>query len=117
MIKSIGDFRVAFRLCFKASPSAKPFIWKLVLFTHKFWFPYERLCTWTCFENRGERQLGNHLLKCDPIVPERGEVGGHWWGAGDTGPSKNYYWLFFVFFSIATTQERKRVFSTPSVVQ
>ena len=31
----IGDFRVAFRLCFKASPSAKPFIWKLVLFTCK----------------------------------------------------------------------------------
>ena len=23
-----GDIRVAFRLCFKASPSAKPFIWK-----------------------------------------------------------------------------------------
>ena len=31
----IGDVRVAFRLCFKASPSAKPFIWKLVLFTFK----------------------------------------------------------------------------------
>ena len=53
-----------------------------------------------------------------PIMPERGEVGGHWWGAGgDTGPSKTYYWLFFVFFSIATTQERKCAFSTPSVVQ
>ena len=36
----IGDFRVAFRLCFKAIPSAKPFIQKLVLFTHKFWFIY-----------------------------------------------------------------------------
>ena len=36
----IGDFRVAFRLCFKASPSAKPFIWKSVLFTCKFWFIY-----------------------------------------------------------------------------
>ena len=36
----IGDFRVAFRLCFKVSPSVKPFIWKLVLFTHKFWFIY-----------------------------------------------------------------------------
>ena len=34
----IGDFRVAFHLCFKASPSAKPFIIKLVLFTPKFWF-------------------------------------------------------------------------------
>ena len=31
---SIGDFRVAFHLCFKASPSVKPFIWKLVLFTY-----------------------------------------------------------------------------------
>ena len=29
----IDDFLVAFRLCLKASPSAKPFIWKLVLFT------------------------------------------------------------------------------------
>ena len=37
----IGDFRVVFRLCFKASPSAKPYIWKLfVLFTRKFWFIY-----------------------------------------------------------------------------
>ena len=26
----LGDFRVAFPLCFKASPSAKPFIWKVV---------------------------------------------------------------------------------------
>ena len=34
----IGDFRVVFRLCFKVSPSAKPSIWKLVLFTCKFWF-------------------------------------------------------------------------------
>ena len=31
----IGDFRVAFCLCFKASPSVKPFIWKLVLLTCK----------------------------------------------------------------------------------
>ena len=37
---SIGDFPVAFRLCFKASPCAKPFIWKLVLFTCKSWFIY-----------------------------------------------------------------------------
>ena len=35
---SIGDFRVAFRLCFKASASAKAFVWKLVLFTRTFWF-------------------------------------------------------------------------------
>ena len=39
-------------LCFKASPSAKPFTWKLVLFTRKFHL----------FWNRGERQLGNRLL-------------------------------------------------------
>ena len=38
---TIGDFQVAFCLCFKASPSAKPFIWKLVLFTWKF-------CSFTC---------------------------------------------------------------------
>ena len=30
---TIGDFRVAFRLCFKASSGAKHFLWKLVLFT------------------------------------------------------------------------------------
>ena len=30
-----GNFRVAFRLCFKASPGAKTLIWKLVLFTCK----------------------------------------------------------------------------------
>ena len=29
MVYLLGDFRVAFRLCFKASPSAKPLIWKL----------------------------------------------------------------------------------------
>ena len=38
----IGDFRVAFRLCFKASPSAKPFIWKLVKFTCK----WTTVCVW-----------------------------------------------------------------------
>ena len=32
----IGNFRVSFRLRFKARPSAKPFVWKLVLFTRKF---------------------------------------------------------------------------------
>ena len=37
---SIGDFRVAFCLCFKVRPSAKPFTWKLVLFRCKFWFIY-----------------------------------------------------------------------------
>ena len=38
--KRIGHFQVAFHICFKVSPSAKPFIWKLVLFTHKFCFIY-----------------------------------------------------------------------------
>ena len=42
IVKAIGNFQVAFRLCFKASPSAKPFIWKLVLFTCRFWF----ICMW-----------------------------------------------------------------------
>ena len=51
----IGAFRVAFHLCFKASPSAKPFNWKLVLFTCKLWFIHklisiERLHTRTHFE-------------------------------------------------------------------
>ena len=43
----IGDFRVSFRLCFKARPSAKPFIWKLVLFTCK----WTKMCMWIklCF--------------------------------------------------------------------
>ena len=59
-----GDVRVAFRLCLKASPSAKPFIRKLVLFTRKFWFilPVNK----TDFHMKGfalglacERQLGN----------------------------------------------------------
>ena len=40
---TIGDFRVAFCLCFKVSPCAKPFIWKFVLFTRKFWFIYMRI--------------------------------------------------------------------------
>ena len=46
-----GDFRVAFCLCFKASPSVKPFIRKLVLFLCKWTkIPYERLRTRTRFE-------------------------------------------------------------------
>ena len=39
---TIGDFWVTFCLCFKASPSAKPFIWKLVLFTCK----WTKICVW-----------------------------------------------------------------------
>ena len=33
-----GNRRVAFRLCFKARPGAKLFIWKVVLFTRKWSF-------------------------------------------------------------------------------
>ena len=60
----IGNFWVAFRLCFKASPSAKLFIWKLVLFTCKFWFIFmwiKLISIWKAW-NRGERQLGHHLV-------------------------------------------------------
>ena len=65
----IGDFRVAFRLCFKASPCEKPFIWKLVLFTCK----WTKICVWIklisiwkashldSLWNRGKMQLGNRL--------------------------------------------------------
>ena len=65
----IGKFWVAFHLCFKASPSAKPFIWKLVLFTCK----WTKMCVWIkliyiwkashwdSFWHRGGRQLGNCL--------------------------------------------------------
>ena len=72
---TIGDFRVVFRLCFKASPSAKPFIWKLVLFTCK----WTKICVqiklisirkalhYDSLWNRGEMQLGNCLL---PFIPE-----------------------------------------------
>ena len=64
-VEKIALFRVAFRLCFKARPSAKPFIWKLVLFTCKWiktcmWIKLiscERLCTGTCFET-GSGLLG-----------------------------------------------------------
>ena len=60
-----GNFQVAFPLCFKARPSAKPFMWKLIIFTLKLWFIY----MWTklistsktthndLLWNRGERQL------------------------------------------------------------
>ena len=54
------------------SPSAKPFIWKLVLFTCK----WTKLCVWIklifrwkalhwdSLWNRGNRQLRNELLRC-----------------------------------------------------
>ena len=67
---TIGNFWVAFPLCFKASPSAKPFMWKLVLFTCRFWFIYmwiKLISIWKALHqdllcNRGKRQLRNRLL-------------------------------------------------------
>ena len=55
----MGDFRVVFLLCFKARPSVKPFIWKLVLFT----FPYERLRTRTRFETetKGNSEIAYYM--------------------------------------------------------
>ena len=41
-VTRIDHFRVAFRLCFKARPSAKPFMWKLLLFTCK----WTKICLW-----------------------------------------------------------------------
>ena len=40
-VASIGHFRVPLCLCFKASPSAKPFLWKWLWFT----------CKWNCMQN------------------------------------------------------------------
>ena len=67
----IGDFGVAFCLSFKVTPSAKPFIWKLVLFTCKFasilWIKlnsYERLHTGTHFETEAK---GNWHIVFRPI--------------------------------------------------
>ena len=58
----IGHFRVAFCLCFKTSPGAKPFIWKCVWFAWKWtceWklFSYERLCTRTRFETEAKGNI------------------------------------------------------------
>ena len=55
----IGHFRVPLCLCFKASLSAKPFLWKLL------WFAWKWKCTQNSFShldsfcNRGTRELGN----------------------------------------------------------
>ena len=64
-VASIGDFRVALRLCFKASPSAKPFIYMSIKLIP--------ICKTSCsicktsesICNRGESQLGNHLFLID----------------------------------------------------
>ena len=66
-------------LCFKASPSAKPFIWKLILFTCK----WTNICMWIklifkskalhldSLWSRGERQLKNDCWASllQPYVP------------------------------------------------
>ena len=67
VFKVWGNF--AFCLRFKASSSAKPSTWKLVLFSCKLtkmcmWIKLIfilKVCTWPCFET-GKRQLGNYLL-------------------------------------------------------
>ena len=68
------NFQVAFCLCFRASPGAKPFKWKLVLFTRKFWFIYlwinlisiSKASHLDSLWNRGEMQLANRLLSVRP---------------------------------------------------
>ena len=80
----IGDFRVAFHLCFKASPSAKPFMWKLVLFTCK----WTKICVsiklisiWKASHqdslwNGGEMQLRNRPVghpRSQGLFPTRWE--------------------------------------------
>ena len=71
-IQCVHDFQVAFHFCFKASPGAKPFIWKIACnwFTCRFWFIWvwikiifilkasHKDSLW----NGGERQLINGLL-------------------------------------------------------
>ena len=51
---TIGHFRVLLYLCFKASLSAKPFLWKLIFI----W----KVLHLDSFWNRGTRDLGNGLL-------------------------------------------------------
>ena len=63
---TVGHFQVVLCLCFKTSPSAKPFIWKWVSFAIQWtceqnWFSNERFRTWTCLKQR-QRELGNGLL-------------------------------------------------------
>ena len=72
---TIGDFQVLFQLCFRESLGAKPFIWKFawahLQCTCNFWFIYmwiKLIFIWKALHqgllkwNRGERQLGYHLL-------------------------------------------------------
>ena len=73
---SIGHFWVVFHPFQSESGSAKPFIWKVVLFTCK----WTRICMWiklisiwkashyNSLWNRGKRQFGNHLMGKSPMV-------------------------------------------------
>ena len=62
-----ANSQVSFCLCFEVSPGAKPFIWKLALFTCKFWFIYmwiKLISIWKAshqdsLRTRGKRQLRN----------------------------------------------------------
>ena len=61
----IGHFWVAFCLCFKTSPGAQPFIWKLVLparscLANQTNF-HKKVMHQDSFWNRGKRQLRNGL--------------------------------------------------------
>ena len=66
---SITDFWVDFHLSFKANPSAKPLMWRLVLFTCKVWFIYmwiKLMFTWkgsleTDTKGNSEVTYHNHL--------------------------------------------------------
>ena len=64
--QAIGHFRVLLCLCFKTSPSAKPFIWKWVLHAVSFFMQinviFIRMVSLSdSLWNRGTRELGNHV--------------------------------------------------------
>ena len=103
----IRNFWVAFHLRFQASPSAKPFIWKSVLFTSKFWFIYmwiQLISIWKALHqdslwNRGERQLGNRQFEFNI------EASDFFWAVKITSLivyeiiSLAFKWLFIVLWS------------------
>ena len=63
-----ANFPLDLRICFKASPSAKPFMWKWVLFTCKWTQIFMQTLDpkrWERFEEQGARQKVHILgLKC-----------------------------------------------------
>ena len=67
---AMGDFGVAFHLCFKASPIVKLFIWKLVLFTCQWskicmWIKLISIRTWTRFETevKGNWEISYFIIR------------------------------------------------------